>query len=335
MEIADRIERLYDSVPDVRDIISKNRDGNFNSYISKIRSSPPQNLELESLDSYKNSYELNTLFTYSPHEKLKKEFGKDILLWTWNKNEYHSEKSDLLSAIDEDLNLNEDILLLSRTISRNIQPINSSKSLKKVYDTVNSFNDFLKNYDLKNELLKNIKSGFGISEKKLEKYSLDQFFARENNFSGEDEVWGRTYEETESYDVYLDAPICVGLMFKDEPCALMSFFPTDNNAVLIKQIQGVNKKTYDSKNKSKVISTKSQRAIISINYNKFFFDLVQDYSKMQGYSKIGIQSSKNNRWNDIIGGKISLESTIKTYNNFAKSIGMKEDRYGNFYKKIT
>ncbi len=169
-----------------------------------------------------------------------------------------------------------------------------------------SYNDFLRSF-------RNHKKKF--SEKTSFEGSPEQDFSEAIM-----NVLLRTGKITKNYQVYLDAPVGIGLTFKNRPCAITSFAAFDKSTVRIYQVQGVRPyKNY--------YSLSSSRGIFNIEWDKILIELAENYARNLGFSHLSIQGQELHDYS------IMIRSGKDHYDNLAKKLGFKENQ-NNWYKKI-
>ncbi len=134
------------------------------------------------------------------------------------------------------------------------------------------------------------------------------------------EAFGHTGEFNDYY--VTDSPIVLALMINGKPSGVVSFQPSgDNKSLIIKQIQGFKK---------------SQLGTI-LQMSQYFTNLVIKIAQEANYSKVIIQSAKNNPWikPDFRGKEHAKEDNLsKLYDKPAIQMDFELDQDGNWVKDV-
>jgi hypothetical protein len=193
-----------------------------------------------------------------------------------------------------------------------------------VYDSIDSL--------INSNLRKGVSS---ISEKRVSKYNLNYLRTKGREDMGYENIWGSLIKGTNissefiCYDVYLDTPIGIGLSYDGFLNSIVSFIPESDDTLMIKQIQGVTSSLYN--NETNETRKKSARGLIILDWEKIMVDVVTNFAKETGFSKVGIQSSINNYW--VKAHRLPLSSAIKRYDETAIKLGFSFEN-SNFYKEL-
>jgi hypothetical protein len=204
------------------------------------------------------------------------------------------------------------------------------KKLPKFINNLNNENN------LESLILNNLKNNIKtISNERLSKYRFEYLRTSREEETGREIFWGgyKKYLSNESeyivYDIYLDTPFGIGLIYENKLNSIISFIPEYTNTLLINQIQGVRPNYINLEKKQ--IKKMSSRGLVVLDWEKLMIELVTKFAKENNFKKIGIQSTLNNHW--VNSYKYRLEKARERYDNTAKRLGFNQDE-NNFYKKI-
>jgi hypothetical protein len=140
------------------------------------------------------------------------------------------------------------------------------------------------------------------------------------------------------FSIYLDAPVGICLMYKDNPSALTSFMPETKDTLTIHQLQGIRpfRRYYENEElKGKTISS---RGTFGIDWQKLLVTYAENLAKKIGFKRIGIQGGHNNLWikpnRYAEKAHITLEEALKSYDEVAERIGYAQENNKNWYKNV-
>ncbi len=334
MSVFEKINQMYSQYPEAKkklEIGYPNTDKSFN----KIRQNPPLDLSLKSIESYSNGDDLAFLLGQFPAEVIYKSFGNDILIWIWMNNIYC--KKDYLSGTETINGNNPELMEKARLIVwQHMQPNYNVETVKAVYElNQNIFNGIANSIDLDTILRNNVKDNIQLSDKRLKDYSFVPLMIDGDCFIGHDINWGKKWNNKDRYfSMYLDAPMGLALAYKNEPNAMIGICPNDKDTIMIYQIQGVRGEKIVKNKREKIPS----RGLVPINWQNILVDVVSEIGCKLNFTKIGIQSGRNNTWtnpnNGMGGAHLPMEKALNIYDEFAKKIGFEQGKNGNWYKSI-
>ena len=189
-------------------------------------------------------------------------------------------------------------------------------------------------------LKKNTKIGIKLSDKRISDYSFDIMVSNKEEKDGSGYVteWDNTYNKkgNKKYNLYLDAPIGIGLFYKKEPNAIISFNSLNKNTIMIRQLQGIKPKKIAASGKT--IGRSSSRGLVVLDWQKLLVNIVEYIGYKLNCIQIGMLNSNNIPSTKPVCGKInlSLKEAITKYDDVALRLGFKRGKITigiNFYQK--
>jgi hypothetical protein len=191
-------------------------------------------------------------------------------------------------------------------------------------------NGILNKINLEDILLKSAKEGIKLSQKRIKDYYIEPMFTEPGHFKGYEKKWGLLSEDTPKGQVYLDSPIGIGLFYKKEPNAVVSFIPNDFNTLKIFQLQLINLSVYE-KNIEKI---KRPRGLMPIDWKKTLIECTKELGKLSGYRQLSIISGNRNKWaHEGIDRTthLALTDAFIIYDDTAKRLGFEKRQDGDWY----
>jgi|GEM_PF-3625285 hypothetical protein len=153
-----------------------------------------------------------------------------------------------------------------------------------------------------------------LSQTRLKDYRVDLLHPKHDvGAAGYDEIWGRRmHENGKKYDIWHDAPMSLGLMYKGEPQAIVGFTALDSETLLVIQIQGTRPMTKDGIRGSRGLAKFSDWSGTMIKYLEFS-------AKKWGFEKICIQGAEGNIW--IGENHLPKDKALEVYDGKAEYLG--------------
>lgn len=179
-------------------------------------------------------------------------------------------------------------------------------------------------------LMECTQKGVKLSGRRLEDYFWEIFNCRD--YCKE----GGGYDGNYRKDVYMDAPIGLGLIYINKPNAITSFIPLDEKTLMIRQLQGLPTGwiDYDQRFKAKWIRNGHSRGLFPLDWQKLLIIKVSELAKEFGFTEIGIRSGYNLDWvkRKKLGNIcFELEDALKKYDWVAERLGFEQMEDKNWY----
>lgn len=296
-------------------------------------------VELESLEPHQQRILVN-LLTYLPQKNAVKELGEEVFVWalmySYNRDRLQQEK--IRRTIKRVLEKNPTIL---KKAGRSVTDIlgfekTNFETIIRNYQLIQEFEKLdIAKIDLPKLLEQNAQKGVILSEKRILECSLEKL-STEEDYSGYDNKYGNNSMDGVVYDVYLDAPLAIVFTYKGLPNALISVLASSPKTLHIQQIQGITPEKVD-KEGLRIGEKRNARGLAPLDWTKLLVDCVEQIAKEFEFEEISLQGANNNAWakdttND--NGVLTLERSLKIYDNTAKRAGFRKRKDKNWYKKI-
>lgn len=285
----------------------------------------PASFKLEDLLKYPNPLDLSTALAYLPPDVQMSELDRDALLWVYMHSNYGVKRS-LAGTLYEVDGLDPDFLERADNTARNLARDQNITTILKNYDLLNCICEAInQSIDLPALLKLYAKKDVSISEKRIKDYRLELIFPKRNDSYGSEEFWGHYKINEKTFYIYLDTPIGIALVYKDEPNAIIGFFAKDEKTFFIQQIQGVMPHKGDAHEKA------HSRGLVVLEWEKLLINIAERVAKTLGFKAIVIQGGKNNKWSsDLI-----RDRDLKRYDKPAEEQGYTQGVDGNWSKDLT
>jgi len=195
----------------------------------------------------------------------------------------------------------------------------------KVYQTLSYLREEFLDTLVLSELLKgNILETKQLSLEQIEAYSLSVINTKTNKSYGECQEWGRKQVGKKRFEVYLDTPIAISLMYQGLPNALVGVTINEPSTLSIHQLQGVRPNIPGGK-------TGGSWALIPLDWKKMLVETVELLADQLRFKELSIQSGKNNTW---YKGGLSLKKSAEIYDQTAERLGFYQKKDQNWYKTL-
>ncbi len=337
-EAANKGERFYrwsDSLP---------YPHSLEHYLNELSKHPPEKFTLRDLDDYdeqnrEEGFSLCIVLSHLPSKAVYSEFGSDALLWSWIRNSYRESQDAIAEGLTQILGVDVKRLEKARLTAWQLLFSRRSELVKSIYD----FSDALiggaaDSIELPTLLQGHAKNGIELSDKRINDYSLEPLTTESTYSTGDEVKWGagNNSEGNKRYIVYLDSPVGIALSYKGEPNAVLGLFPCDTDTLFITQLQGVQPYIADSKGNN--VGSVHSRGLAPLNWEYTLIDIAAYLCRQLGYSRIGIQGGRNNKWTQPYGRKqeihLPLEKALERYDKTAKRLGFCQAKDRNWYKSL-
>src|SRR3989344_6753799 len=202
-------------------------------------------------------YLLNSL----PHDDIVKEFGLEMLIWlatimddvcprnvgiTGKKHKkVKGDPRKFKSLKRHGIDTNHLTLAISSTkFLSGCLFKDFFSATKRNYEVISSVHKgFCNEVDLSQRMKDNAKDEITLTDNRIGDYKLKPLLicgGFVQNYDGYDVTYGGAQQDGQKrFGIYLDAPVGIGLFYKNEPNAVISFCCEDTDTLLIRQLQGV------------------------------------------------------------------------------------------------
>ena len=337
MDFLARIGELYKEHPQWLGELNRERSYKFEGLLDMI-SEPIERVEVELLESYNKAFPVCTLLMFMDPAVVVKEFGEDVLIWSWLSYGIMDERLELYkTVIDRKKDMNA--LELSKRVLWSHFFTTEFKSVMKFYDVYMGLEERVESFDLQECLQRHAKLGIMISTERGKDYCLEVLRPRKimgalQGIGYAEEYFG--LNDKSSVNIYLDAPLAVALKYKDEPQAVAAFnFTQEGDALKIYQLQGVLRKVIDDENT--VVGKKHARGLMPLCWQDLLVDITSQIAQSEGFTYVAIRSGHNNRWVKLsLDGTIHLplDAALHKYDAVAKQLGFVQKEDKDWYKRI-
>lgn len=275
----------------------------------------PESLALADLKNYRDGDTLAYICSNIPPEVVHHKFGLEFLLWVRTESTSMEYGDDCRRVFEEngyDYGLLERARLAMWRLTTNEYSV---ENILRLYNVLINLENALVKIQLANLL-----DAHATGQIKAEKYSLEVLMP-ESGERGYVTKWNGKQTENGLISIYLDAPVAVGLFYKDLPCAVISFLPYGDNLKIF-QNQGIKPK---SANGAKVKTTKGLGGFNNIRW--VMLDVLKEIARLLGYNYIISPTAENIEWTrrrhkngDL---HLELKDAQRIYDNSAQTFGFK------------
>jgi hypothetical protein len=349
MNLTNRIKKLYEEHPIAIERFKRNLiydDKNkFND--SSIILQKRVRINLEKLERYNSknrndAHLLNLASAQLPGSVLIDQFGEAFALWTLFNTSSELIFNRLTEEVCGEMGLAPQLIHNSDLAQwRTFHDITKgANTILQIYELFESLKTDQLDQDQFREHLRNYRTvKKPLSENKLQKYSL-RILQTEDGVGahGDEKDFGNDIcEKTmKKYNIWLDAPLALGLMFNEEPQAVVGFIPYSKDTLMINQIQGVHATKFDDK--YEYIGERGARGLFSLNWIDALIDYTVKVALDHDYENLCIQSAKNNKWIEHVkrDGSIPLDhkKALKVYDKTASRLGFVQREDKNWYRLL-
>ncbi len=335
MDFLARMGELYKEHPHWLRELNRERRYNFEGILNAI-SEPIGRVEVELLESYNQAFPVCTLLMFMDPLIVLKEFGEDVLIWSWLSYGIMDERLELYEAVigrQKDMNALE----LSRRVLWSHFCTTEFKSVMKFYDVYMGLEERVERLDLQECVQRHAKVGVMISANRGEDYCLEVLRPRKIMDKLSDIGYAEEYvglKDKSLVNIYLDAPLAVCLKYKDEPQAVVSFnFTPEGDALKIYQLQGVLRKVVDDERT--VVGEKHARGLMPLCWQNLLVDITAQIAQSYGFTHVAIRSAHNNSWTKPYYDKtihLPLDAALQKYDAVAQNLGFIQGQEKDWYK---
>lgn len=284
------------------------------------------------------------------------EFGVETAFWAFH--ETRAQKLDralqatLISEWDMDLITAREVRDWQRFQG---QPKEAANALAQYRHLQYIYSQSTEQIDLPYILSTSALPGVSLSKSRLSDYSLTPLgLARDLDTyksSGDYRATGTASRfghhkpgDKKAYEVFLDAPAAIALLYKDEPQALVStMLDVDESALFINQLQGIRgcqikpgTEDSDFALRGKQLSA---RGLAPLDWRKTMLSVAEQVAINAGYKSVTLQSGTNNYWtlpqSPDKDPHLSQEQAIIAYDKPAARLGFTLNDQGNWSKPLT
>ena len=333
-----KIKKVYEQNPLIRNHL-ESRGGRFEEILRKAEEETSRR-EFYTPDPVNRSHTVK-LLSYIPPEMLYEHFGEEALVSSWAEGLHTTqEREELADLIQNVTGKDASRLEQARLTAFQLLHNKDAALIMKIYDSNMAVLNGLYNYSNLSEMIqKNLLPGIGLSEGKIKRYSLSSLEAGREEARGWDTKWsahGRTgSREGESYSVYVDGPVGISLNYEGNPSAVVSFFPSDLDTLMINQWQGIRPNALGPA--GNILGKTKSRGLGGLDWKNLLVDITEKMGYYLGMSRLGIQGAINNCWTrPDQKGKLHIpyEDALKAYDESAEGRGFRKEADGNLYRQI-
>lgn len=349
--LAERIQSLYQQSPSARMFFEvRNSQAYLQRRMEELKERFPADLSLATLDSHEKEHARGVyspfleLISYLPPEGVFEEFGEEVLFWAFCHAPF--ERREVLlhqyaQLSKKDKGKLELALHTEEKVTYHLSSNLNSRAILKTYH----FLEFLQKGDLtgdpsegfsssslKNMLQACALPGVILSEQRLAAYRLEGMIMNGTEATGYERNWHYPKHLPEiEFELFLDAPLAISLLYKNEPQGLCSFWLEDQETLLIRQLQGVQKKKKYSTTK-----LRSHNGLAPLDWIKFFLSCTAQLAQQFEITTISIQGGENNHYTRVIDSKtgklkLELQKALQRYDDNARRFGFEQRKDGNWY----
>ncbi len=311
----------------------------FAEHITRLEKSMAGGIEPSEINSLPldGRYCLSLVLANLPSGIIQKEFGTDTLISTWAyyppDNDPFEKREQLLQGLSRISGMDAVILEKARQTSWMIHSQRDPEIIFKNYELINELSGLINRaVDLPRLLTTCAKEGINLSKRRIPNYKLQVISTLETLPKGHAANWEitKTGGERKIFSFYIDSPVAVCLVYRDEPNAIAGISLKDEKTIFLSQIQGIEgSKVKGDEPLEKVHS----RGLAVIDWEKLLILIVEEIGKAADCEMICIQSAKNNEWfkaNTIV----PLSRGLKRYDEKAQGLGYEQGKNGDWYKKL-
>jgi hypothetical protein len=178
-----------------------------------------------------------------------------------------------------------------------------------------------------------------LSNKKIKHYSLQPMRTnRVQKTEGFEATWNshNRNSDAKKYNIYLDTPVGIALMYKGKPNAVVGIAPMGQEELRIFQIQVVkpkkNEPLPEDPTKKVAVGKIAGRGLARIDWRGLLIATTCELARGLNIPAVGIQPAKDNKW--VMQGKLSLKTAENTYDATAQRMGFSQNKSGHLYKLV-
>ncbi len=328
----DLIKKLYtehnlERIGEIRDV--QGYRTTLKEVLQRIEEKPLVGFALDQLDKF-NDDDLLTLLSYLPSNAIVDELGQDALIWAWVKCPEDNEiRKSFAKGIENHTDFNIKTLRKAYVASRRFCNIDNTSTVVKNHQLISELRKTIQGIYLQKILKSHAKPGVVLSDKRMSDYSLDTLHTQDISTSGWAKDWSEKSLNSKHFDIFLDSPIGISLMYKKEPNALVAVHCRDKETLFINQLQGVRPNKTNEKGESIDSWKLHSRGLMVLEWEKLLVTICEEVAKQFNLKSIAIQGQKNNHW--IHDSKKAL----KRYDETAKQLGYVKQGDKNWYKHLS
>ncbi len=323
------------AIDKIRDLYGRNPESKRNDrFLDKLERDPPRDFSLGILDAYKHGSLLSIVLANLPPEEVFYELGKYVFLWTFLRYPYDNQTSEELhKTVGRITNRNPQILENARLSAKQLLDREDAATVLVIDDMIEKLQAYVDSVDLLGLLVNCAKENVTLSYGRISDYQLLPAFTK-NGLIGYERTFGRSITNGGSFDLYLDAPAGIILMYRGQPNAVVGFVPSDPQTLMIYQLQGIQLHKVDEG--SGVTGKKSSRGLAPIYWQRLLVECSAYIARELDLERIGILGGYNNMWTHPYRGVVHLplDVALTKYDDVAERLGFRQKSDRNWYKRI-
>ena len=295
-----------------------------------LDSSDVNTLPLE--ERYCLSIVLSNLFP----DVIRREFGNDVLTQTWASyppdDDPFGRRSQMASEISSLTGMDPGTLEKARLTAWMIHSKRDTQTIFGNYELISELSELLRaRIDLGALLSSCVKKEATLSERRKADYRLEVINPLENAPKGYAENREVVKSDRKIFSFYIDSPIAICLVYKDEPNAIAGISLKDEKTIFLPQIQGV--EGFKIKGDEPLERVHS-RGLAVLDWEKLLISVVEEIGRVIECETVCIQSANNNEWfkaNTIV----PIERGLRRYDKNANVLGYEQNKKDrNWYKSL-
>ena len=312
----------------------------FNQHIAGLEKPLAGGIETSSINSLplKERYCLSLVLANLPPGVIHKEFGNDVLTDIWASyppdDDPFGKREQLALEIRKLTGMDLNVLEKARLTAWMIHSKRDTQTIFRNYGLISELS-MLVNHSVDLPLLLNAcaKEGIVLSRKRIPTYRLGIINTLETFPKGYASNWevNKPGADKKIFSFYIDSPIAVCLIYRDEPNAIAGISLKDAKTIFLPQIQGV--EGFKIKGDEPLERVHS-RGLAVIDWERLLILIVEEVGKVMKCETMCIQSARNNEWFKA-NTLVPIQRGLKRYDENADALGYKQRKDENWYKSLT
>ena len=357
------LEKLYSANENARGRFSGTLSDSVDQAISALRSAGPADLSVSGLWEWAEAVkarnecwrfmELHSLVCGLPPQEVSASLGSQILAWVLLYPDPDCERRQpIMDHLDELGTGVNDFHAAARTAwvlpggARRIQQILAQygifRALRNGWTWRERLPELVRNYS---------KAATPLTAKDAEQYGIEAMLLNGDSSSCRAHGWHNSWmrqrfpsgKGDKRYDIFMDSPSGIMLLFRGQPCAMIAFHASSEGALFVNQIHGCRAKVMQDEDFEKQDADGrpvmvGQRGLMRLRYVELMIHLAEDFSRALGFSALVIQGACNNKWTkmlDVHGApNLDLQSAKAVYDEIPEKLGYTLDENGNRVKAL-
>ncbi len=311
----------------------------IDEFLTRLDKNAPPDFSMATLDDYENDQDLAIVLAHLPAEVVHSELGDDALMWTLIKYPYEDQIDVLAEGVQRVTGRIPEHIEKARRTASDFLDTSKVGLIRSVYDLNEEISEGIARYvDLPDFIKRNARPGVELSAQRLNDYSLEPLMTEGDRTHGYDATWkpDNDLNHGKRYVMWLDSPAGLTLTYRDEPNAIVGFFPSAIDTLRITQLQGVKPTIIGIDGEP--IGKGSSWGLEPFDWEKLLVEVVDTIGHRLGYAHTEIQSGHNNRWTKLQPGEteihLTLETALKRYDEVAQRLVFTQAQSKNWLRSL-